>query len=866
MERVILYKGLNIDEIMQKIKSIQEVTSIDLFPVTIIRKTKFTLGKESFLKQNLYSLELNNLNEVIRFSNMNEINLNHLIQKHSIYKSNLKRFKEFFHLIKDNLQFINIETKISFNVLLINNFEYASHEKGSNSRLLIDSVNYYELNFTQISKNFSEKISIPYLFITNKVSKCLYNDCISMKDHNPILKLLSNLLINKETENKVQTIKNNNNFTQFLSYCEFKNYLKKLKKVHFSSTNSYMYFNKVELEYKKKYLIDKQNQISIIYSLPIINDKVYNYVGSNLHKFLYSKSSQNIPLIKRFNCENKNNMKSNILEKYQKTLSSLSIKTEIELRKKTNYDFSNFSREYIFKNSLGKINNNDVKRTYQFNEIFKNLKDLKKTEITQLKDDVSPLKNIRLKTLYKVYKSKKIPDFSLECESLDLKKTNLEFKLGTNYLFYVNDLNLDLDRLDSIFYNLISISQFYNRINIPLVLGMFTVLPDEVCDQEIQEHTEHFREFKEIQIFIVRDYNKKFKDFVYSYPNCKSFLFIDKYGLVNNFCFNYNLMLLNDKIEKLLYRKHKIDEKCYYSLKNYLKKSIIDYKYYTEFDYKPTFKISLEKRSVYNHELKITDQLYYLKSVIKVYDIDNHKFLPFENDINNLLSYHGFIFDIKYYKTIIPTKRLELDLNKLLCKICGKDCGFNSVYFCPTCDSFLCETCANEQLQILKNDLNEKDDEEKESTNENVKMKLGDCLYHNYIFIFDIQSTRDNNKNLYLNKLKIGFNMFKTHYKFDGFLNSFICNICRNNFNDERFVCLNCKETDVLYDNDYAGYCDICKNCVKNFSDYFKSENKNDTQNIFSLIEKEMKNSEFHDVRNHVYLRIPFSTGNYYYH
>ena len=111
--------------------------------------------------------------------------------------------------------------------------------------------------------------------------------------------------------------------------------------------------------------------------------------------------------------------------------------------------------------------------------------------------------------------------------------------------------------------------------------------------------------------------------------------------------------------------------------------------------------------------------------------------------------------------------------------------------------------------------------------------------------------------------LKLGNNLFKDYLKNNLFKNNYECNLCRVPYDNSRFMCLNCRGPEVYYDIENAGYIDMCINCYRKFSVYYKNKNEND-DNIFKAIEDEILRTDGHDIRNHVYLRIPSSSGAYY--
>ena len=88
--------------------------------------------------------------------------------------------------------------------------------------------------------------------------------------------------------------------------------------------------------------------------------------------------------------------------------------------------------------------------------------------------------------------------------------------------------------------------------------------------------------------------------------------------------------------------------------------------------------------------------------------------------------------------------------------------------------------------------------------------------------------------------------------------------MCKENYETNRFMCLNCRGPEVFYDIENSGYIDICEFCVEKYTSYYKAEVQENDSNLQRSLEEEILNDEEHHMRNHVYLRIYKSSGYYY--
>jgi hypothetical protein len=89
---------------------------------------------------------------------------------------------------------------------------------------------------------------------------------------------------------------------------------------------------------------------------------------------------------------------------------------------------------------------------------------------------------------------------------------------------------------------------------------------------------------------------------------------------------------------------------------------------------------------------------YFVKGNLKINDKDaNH----LDNILLELKNCTEYGIDFIDQKTILPTFSIDVKTENL-CKFCKKECGNFNVYFCPYCNEFICERCANEIVVVLQ--------------------------------------------------------------------------------------------------------------------------------------------------------------------
>jgi hypothetical protein len=298
------------------------------------------------------------------------------------------------------------------------------------------------------------------------------------------------------------------------------------------------------------------------------------------------------------------------------------------------------------------------------------------------------------------------------------------------------------------------------------------------------------------------------------------------------------------KFNDILNHKKAINEKTYYQLKNYVKQHIIEYDYSKKgFTYRPIFSITLEKRIIFNSFFEEIGKNYYFKSNLIAMNKDYPKLKDLENEMNGILNLnkmnHGIITKLELRSTI----SINLDLS-LICQFCVKDCGNYSVYYCPFCNFFICDKCEKE---LAKRFLNKELEEERYKS----------CIFHNLIYIPYAENTKMSKKNLWIDRHKIGYNIFKENNEIN--TKNFFCNTCNKSFSKYRYMCLNCRGPELFYDVNNNGYVDICMGCIKG---QFPRNNKE--KRMLDLFGEDIMNDEGHDMKTHIYLRILVSSGYYY--
>ena len=217
-----------------------------------------------------------------------------------------------------------------------------------------------------------------------------------------------------------------------------------------------------------------------------------------------------------------------------------------------------------------------------------------------------------------------------------------------------------------------------------------------------------------------------------------------------------------------------------------------------------------------------------------------------ENDLLNLKKeFKKYIYekDIKINKLITYTFDIENLIKE--CNNCKRILNDNEeIYACFWCKIAFCEKCVEDTIN----------DETKNGKEKLVHKE------HNLLYF----KTRNKEKFLYLEKIKLGENLFNAlPEKLWTLKHQIICNGClKDNLISPRYLCLTCRPGDRLK----GGFVDFCYECIKHL------RNKDSKGFSYENIEcKESKNLKCplitykHKHEKHVYLCIIFNaTGNYY--
>ena len=471
-----------------------------------------------------------------------------------------------------------------------------------------------------------------------------------------------------------------------------------------------------------------------------------------------------------------------------------------------------------------------------------------------------------------MFKSKLFKNIPLECINDANETIKFEAKPGTNYLFYIVKFN-DTRTLKIFLRYFIAMKQLFTKENISFEFSFFIVV-EEVTSVVISTINDLFGDFKIFASFYFIELignSKRLLDYVFEYTNKKSFLFIDTEGKMNNFNLGFSSNMLIEKVFGLLNKKKKIDEKTYYQLKKCFKTNIPDYDYSKNIKYKPTFKISLEKRIIYNDKMSIIDNLYFVKGNLMIND----------NDYNSLTSLLGEIKNSTDLKTdfigqkrILSTFTINLQLNNN-CHFCKKGCGNFNVYYCPYCNIFICEKCGTEIASVLHH--KEKPKKENPISKSifgqvfSLVMEKGvdkffvtykQCVYHNLAVIVNVESALKAGTNLTFSFNKFGYNLFASFPGKSETKNNFGCSICKKASSETKFTCLNCKAYDLYYDTiDTNGFVDYCEKCFKNVSESFR--NLDGSISLGNVYAEDELNEENHHSRDHIYVRYCYNSGYY---
>jgi hypothetical protein len=262
--------------------------------------------------------------------------------------------------------------------------------------------------------------------------------------------------------------------------------------------------------------------------------------------------------------------------------------------------------------------------------------------------------------------------------------------------------------------------------------------------------------------------------------------------------------------------------------------------YYTNLRVLIPLRLSIKELGSKDKNYKILDLIPVQKTKLSV--IGSLK----ENDLLNLKNeFTKFIFekDIKI-KQIIT---FPFDIENLVkeCNNCKRILNDNEeIYACFWCKIAFCEKCVEDKINDEKNIGKEK-----------LIHKEHNLLYF---------KTRNEEKFLYLDKLKLGKNLFnKIDEKEWRLKHPMICNGCgKSNLISIRYLCLTCRQGSMLP----GGYVDYCYDCIQHLrkKDSFGFEYENiEDKECKSLKCPFIKIKHKHD--EHVYLCIIFNATNDYY-
>ena len=204
-----------------------------------------------------------------------------------------------------------------------------------------------------------------------------------------------------------------------------------------------------------------------------------------------------------------------------------------------------------------------------------------------------------------------------------------------------------------------------------------------------------------------------------------------------------------------------------------------------------------------------------------------------------------YIKEKNIYITKLETFKFDIENLKKECFNCKIKLNDNKeIYACFWCKIAFCEKCIEDKI----NDINNKGKEKlihKE---------------HNLLYF----KTRNKNQFLYLEKMKLGKNLFNTIEETKWTLkHPMICSGCsKSNLISIRYLCLTCRQGSMLP----GGYVDYCYDCIQHLrkKDSFGFEYENiEDKECKSLKCPFIKIKHKHD--EHVYLCIIFNATNDYY-
>ncbi len=908
---------------------LSENTDVDVFPAQLTQKKLLKIKKDLFQKNSTSSLKINGISfdtdqgkESLNFNNITN-NFNDFQNKFNLRVNNIQLFDpqtlnhssvifnkkpmilnfvvnnltkdlnkvvNYIHEILFKLPFSDHQSKLMINIIIVNFFENISGIKQNKQSENNKNYNFVMTTYSELRKiiniNFSE---LPYYFFTNKFMKVINHGSIDFSDVqyniNNITNFLAKNKINKNiVENKIPEKINveGSNYISAEIYSEFKRFLKGLNQEFHSRKNNYSFncIHNIKIYYEKQILFNSHSDYKIYYTRPIIYDNSFSFIGSRVQKLLLDKFVKDNLIVRRFKI-GKKSVLTDTVSKFFSFLNELGLKTYLELRKKTNYNFENVSKQYIIKNSIGKLNNNDIMRTYNIQSIFQKLKDLKKSTMKNFKNEnFSFIKNVRLKLSYKMFKSKLTKSMNIECKNHLNSTVNFEIIPGTNYLISILK-GSDIPIINRMFSFFMAMKKFCQNENLTIEFSVF-VVTEEVSEKTINDIKNSIGDYhKYVSLYFIESINssKRLYDYVYEYPNNKNYLFIDSEGRFNNFSLRSNIYTILEKLYSLLNKKFQIDKETYSKLKKVAKKNIPDYDY-SQIKYKPTINFSLEKRTIYNDKMNITDTKYFVKGDLKINDVH---FQYLSNLLSTLKEATDRSTDFIEFKRILPTFTIPLKSNNS-CHYCHKDCGNFNLYFCGYCKVFICEKCGIEIGLLLHQKekiAKEKEDTTKSQYNLLFQMfilvkekgvdkqfqKFKQCVYHNLILVTNVEKVLKAGTNLTFNYSKLGYNIFSEFLSKEETKNNYICSLCSKTYFETKYCCLNCKSFDYYYDTyndmpDFSGFIDICEKCFKNINEYDKT---NQTElNLSRMLIDQLVDNENHIHSEHIYARFSYNSGFYF--
>ena len=243
--------------------------------------------------------------------------------------------------------------------------------------------------------------------------------------------------------------------------------------------------------------------------------------------------------------------------------------------------------------------------------------------------------------------------------------------------------------------------------------------------------------------------------------------------------------------------------------------------------------------------LSLTKTNYLTGSIVEEfvnYKISNNEILKSINNVTIKLSFREAEYKIaeevlSNFHSIISKDQIEtsLELMKILKITSGSNCSKCSVgivedyqYYCHICNLYYCLACGN------------KVDESKSGME-----KLIDI--HNLIFIPKLNDY----SNIIVDVDRLGKNLASSNKEISDRNHEAYCNGGCDSFSEtSRFVCLTCNPGVCRNMNDY------CQACINIFIN----------PNHESYVEKmnDIMENDKHDIKNHVYLRLWYSSGSYH--